>query len=502
MWNKLLKKYNSLSVQLKAAFWFLFCTVMQKGISVITTPIYTRIMDTEQYGQYGVYSSWFNVISIFVTLKLYCGVYSQGIVKFEEKRDRFSSSLQGLTVVMCGMFFALYAATQTFWNHLFKLDFSYMSAMFIQMWTTAVFGFWATNERVEFKYRKLLLVTVITSLMKPAVGISMILLSGEKAALARAWAVSLVELVCYLPLFFVQMKRGGVFFDKKIWKYAICFNLPLLAHYLSQTVLSVSDRIMIERLIDVSSSGIYSLAHGLAMLMLLVSEAMQQTLAPWIYRKIKYKQLGDIHNVVYAALGLVAAANLMLILIAPEAVRIFAPASYYEAIWVIPPIAMTTFFIFLYAVFSFFEFYYEKSMYISVSTIAAALLNIILNYIFIKQFGYYAAGYTTLVCYITYATLHYLVMRMICKKECGNARPFSLKVLIGMSVAFMGCGFAILLLYGTTVLRYGIFALLLAVCALNYKKILGLYRLVKKKDEPEVGNHETADAGGTEETES
>lgn len=477
--KKLLEKYNSLSVQLKAAFWFLFCTVMQKGISVITTPIFTRIMDTEQYGQYGVYNSWFSVISVFVTLKLYYGVYAQGLVKFEEKKNQFSSALQGLTISMCTGFFALYFVTQRFWNHLFKLDFRYMGAMFILIWTTAVFSFWAANERVDYKYRKLLIMTIITSVVKPIVSIIWILASEEKA-LARAWAVSLVELVCYIPLFVVQMKRGGVFCDKQVWKYAVKFNLPLIPHYLSQTVLSVSDRIMIERMIDKSSSGIYTLAHSLAMLMLLVNEAMQQTLAPWIYRKIKEKKLSDIHGIVYAALLLIAVANLLLILIAPEAVKFFAPKSFTEAIYIIPPIAMTTFFMFLYSMFSYFEFYYEKSVYISVSTIAAAILNIVLNYIFIKKFGYFAAGYTTLICYITYAILHYFVMRMTCKKECNGENPFSAKILILMSVVFMACGFVILFLYDLMWIRYGLFALLLIGCAINYKKILGLYKLVKK----------------------
>ena len=42
-------KYRSLSVQAKAALWFTICSFLQKGISFITVPIFTRLMSTEEY---------------------------------------------------------------------------------------------------------------------------------------------------------------------------------------------------------------------------------------------------------------------------------------------------------------------------------------------------------------------------------------------------------------------------------------------------------------------
>ena len=97
--NKLLSKYKSLPVQVRASPWFFVCSFLQKGISVITTPIFTRLLSTAEYGQYNVFNSWYGIISIFVALRLSMGVYAQGLVKFEEERNRFSSSLQGLTLV-------------------------------------------------------------------------------------------------------------------------------------------------------------------------------------------------------------------------------------------------------------------------------------------------------------------------------------------------------------------------------------------------------------------
>ena len=42
--QKLVKKYTDLPIQVKASMWFFVCAFLQKGISFITTPIFTRLL--------------------------------------------------------------------------------------------------------------------------------------------------------------------------------------------------------------------------------------------------------------------------------------------------------------------------------------------------------------------------------------------------------------------------------------------------------------------------
>ena len=99
---------------------------------------------------------------------------------------------------------------------------------------------------------------------------------------------------------------------------------------------------------------------------------------------------------------------------------------------------------------------YEKQKNIVTATLAGAILNIILNYFFIRVFGYYAAGYTTLLCYILYAAFHYYFMRKICKDYINNRQPYNIKILFTITIIFMILGFVILFLYNYRILRYGI----------------------------------------------
>jgi O-antigen/teichoic acid export membrane protein len=477
--NKVLKKYSNMPVQLKASVWFLACSLLQRGISVITTPIFTRLLSTSEFGKYSTFNSWWSIINVFVSLHLFSGVYTQGLVKFDEQKERYSSALQGLTVCLVAGWTVVYLIFHEWLNKVFSLTTIQMLALFSMIWTSAVFNFWAAEQRVGYKYKRLIAVTLVASLAKPTVGIILVLNCTDKVT-ARILGLAAVELVCYVGLFCSQMVRGKVFFSKRIWSYGLKLSIPLIPHYLSQTVLNNSDRIMIEKMVDSSSAGIYSLAYSLSMLMTLLNSALIQTIEPWMFRKIKDREIKDIGRISYVALGVVAVLNLLLIFFAPEIVAIFAPASYYEAIWVIPPVAMSVYFIFAYSLFADFEFYFEKTKLISLATGVGAALNIILNFIFIRQFGYIAAGYTTLICYAVYAVMHYIFMTKICNEYLDREQPYDMKKIAGITVLFVISGFLILLTYSNTLIRYILaFCVIVVLIALR-KKIIAIVRELKK----------------------
>lgn len=442
---------------------------------MITTPIFTRIMSTESYGAYGVFNSWYGIISIIVALGLTGGVHAQGLVKYDKEKKVFSSSLQGLTVTLVGIWLVVYVCFMNFWNTLFKLTTIQMLSMFIIIWTTAVFSFWANEQRVTYSYKALVIVTLLSSVLKPAIEILLVIYSDDKAT-ARIIGWVIADLITFSWMFVAQMRDGKVFFSKRFWTYALGFNIPLVPHYLSQNVLNSADRIMIERMVGSSESGIYNLAYSLSLIMVLFNTALTQTISPWMYQKIKDKRGKDIAPIAYVTLVIIAVVNLLLILLAPEAVAIFAPKEYYDAIWVIPPVAMSVYFMYAYDLFAKFAFYFEKTKVIMLASVCGALLNVLLNYIFIKRFGYVAAGYTTLVCFMAYALAHYLFMRKVCKECCNGEYPYVTEKIIAITIPFLVAGFVFMATYMYPIIRYGIVCIALVVAIILRKRILDIVK--------------------------
>lgn len=479
MFYKLIEKYKALSVQLKATIWFFVCSVLQRGISVITTPIFTRLLTTEEYGQFSVFNSWLSVITVFVTLNLSAGVYTMGIVKFKEEEKIFTSSLQGLNFTLCVAWTGIYLLFRDFWNGLFSLTTVQMLAMLVMIWSSAAFNFWMTTQRNAYKYKLLVIVTLIVSIAKPVVGV-LFVVNAEDKVTARILGLMLVEVIAYTFAFVVQMVRGKKFCSLKYWKYAITFNLPLIPHYLAGSVLASSDRIMIQHMDGVAAAGIYSLAYSVSQVMTMVNEALNKTMSPWLYQKMRTKEYHLMPKVVYPSLGIVAFANLVLIAVAPELVAIFAPKEYYAAIYVIPPISMSVFFNYMYLCFAPFEFYYEKRIWTTIGTFTSATMNIILNYIFIPMFGYVAAGYTTLICYAVNTVMHYYFMRKVCRTYMDDVRPYNPKILLGLSVVFMGIGFLYIPTYSNVFLRYGLTAVLAIILIVKRKQVMEIVKAVGK----------------------
>ena len=66
---------------------------------------------------------------------------------------------------------------------------------------------------------------------------------------------------------------------------------------------------------------------------------------------------------------------------------------------------------FIYTIYGNYSLYSKKTLMIALNTIMAGTLNITLNYMFIPEYGYMAAGISTLVSFIVLMTLHYIFVR-------------------------------------------------------------------------------------------
>ena len=127
------------------------------------------------------------------------------------------------------------------------------------------------------------------------------------------------------------------------------------------------------------------------------------------------------------------------------------------SVWIVPPVSCSVFFIFLYSLFSNIELYYENSKNIMKASILTSILNLILNFVFIKFFGYVAAAYTTLVCYIFLSLLHYIYMKKVLKEENVKEHPYNLEAILIISFIIIGYSILITFTYSKSwILRYTI----------------------------------------------
>lgn len=479
--KRFINLYKNLSNEAKASAWFVVCNIIQKGISFFTIPIFTRLLTTEEYGMTNVYQSWMSLIIIFATLNLQYGVFNTAMIKFEEDRDRFISSLQGLSTAFTAGIFAIYFIAHKSWDSLLGLPLLLMLTMFAELFTSPALGFWSGKQRFDIKYKGLVSLTLLIAVLSPIIGI-LLVIPAENRGVARIIGCAMANIIVGLILYFYNWKKGKSLYVKEYWIFALKFNLPLIPYYLSQMVFNQSDRLMIDYLSGRDKAGIYGVAYSMGLVLNFVINAINGSFVPWTYKSIRDKKQKNIKSIANGISILVAVMLSLLILITPELMRFIAGPEYYEAIWVVPPIAASLFFLFMSQLSINIEFYFGENTLLIKGSIISALVNVVLNFIFIQMFGYIAAGYTTLIAYIIFCLTNYSCMKKICKKEFGeeNWKLYDTKFLSILSIGFLITMVVLTVLYPFVIIRYVIIATILLVLFLKRKLIFEKIKEVRK----------------------
>lgn len=451
------EKYNALSKPVRASFWFTICSFVQKGISFITVPIFTRLMSAEQYGTFSLYQSWDSVLIVFATLNLSYQVFNNGLVKYENDQDGYTASMLGLSNACTTVLLVLYLFFHRWVNTLTGLSTPLFLLMFLQYYFNQALALWTVKERFFYRYRLLTTITILSAVASSVLGVLGVLILEDKV-FARVISLALVNVIIGFLVYANVLRKSHKLVCLEYWKYVLALNLPLIPHYLSMTVLSSSDRIMIASICGASFTAFYSVAYNVASILNMLSSSINSSYIPWFYQKMRDGDSASISRVSRTLLMAIGVFSLLPALFGPEIVRILGSSSYLEGVWVMPAVSVGVYFTFLYSLFSNYELFYESSRLIMFASIGAAVLNVTLNFILLPLVGFVAAGYTTLFCYIALAFFHYWGMRRVANQAPGREVPFDIRAAIIVSAALLALSLAVSALYFNDVIRYAVIA--------------------------------------------
>ena len=480
MINTIKDKWNRIPLTVKVSTSYAVCSILQNCLLFITLPIFTRLLTTVQYGQFTIYSSWSSILMIFITLNLAYGSFSAAMIKFEDRRDEYITSVQGICLLLAGTFFLIYFPFRRLWNRLFELPTLLVCVMIIEILFTNATNMWMGRNRFEFKYKKIVVLSLSMSIISPIFSYILVMSATEKGY-ARIIGSAFVNILIGFVIFVVCTKRGKKFYNKKFWKYALEFNVPLIVYYLSQVIFNQSDRIMISHMTGTHNAAMYGVAYNLAMVLIFVLNAINGSYVPWMYGKIKDGNEEENKPVSIVLVLLLSLMILFVIWYAPEIITIMAGKQYAAAVYVVAPVSMSLLLLFYSQLFINVEFYYEEKKMLVYASIGAAVLNIGLNYILIPMFGFVVAGYTTLISYMVFSFSNYHAMHNVLQNRNLPDNMYDYKWLLLIFIAFMLSGFLGVALYSQIIPRVLITILVLVLAVLNRDKFLGAIEMIKKK---------------------
>ena len=471
--SQIRNKYIGMSVPVKAAFWFTVCNFLQRGISMITTPIFTRMLSTNEYGLYSTYLSWETVLAMVVTLSLYKALMNL-YVKYDNK-EKILSALCGLELLLSLIWLGIGIIFQKPLADLLQLSESLVCCLFVSFIFQAIFQCWSLYKRYVYDYRTLVLTTLISTAGSAVLGVIAVAFfspTAESRVISSTFVTAVIGVVLYVTVF----KNGKIFFDKKVWLFSLGFCIPLMPHYSSEFVLQSSDKIMINYLCGTSDVALYSIAYSAGSLINLITGAINSTFAPYQYQKIKageYELLAKRANQVLLFVGVMLVG---IMLFSREIVLVFGGVKYIKSVDVIIPICIGVYFNYMFQLFARVQEYYERKLTVVIPSILCAILNLILNYIFIKLCGYQAAAYTTFVCYAIFCLIHYYFYKKVCKEVLNGQRLYDGKGILWISIGVTIVGIAVAFINHFLWLKYSIIIAILILLIVKRNTVINIVK--------------------------
>ena len=390
----------------KAGSLYLFASIFNKGIGFLTIPVFTRLLSTSDYGIVTTYSAWAAILTAVIGMQLNCGIrLSRGAdCKTKIEKHKELSTVFTFTLLIASLLFALVAV----FCYLLpvNVNFALIAMCFLEGLFTALITDYTYYQMMEYKYIGRVFLMILPNLLAAVLSIILIYLMTTEKYMGRIISLFGIHAMIGLVVCVLVFRQAKPCIDKIYIGWALKVSLPLIIHGVALNILSQADRTMITALRDTAETGIYSLIYSFSMVATVITTGFEGIWIPWVTKKINENKYNEVNCVSRDYIHLMTYAMVGLILISPEILKLLAPSAYWKGIILIPPLVLSNFVIFAYTMYVNIEYYYEKTIVITVNTIIAAGMNIVLNGLYIPKFGYTAAAYTTLFSYAVSFALH------------------------------------------------------------------------------------------------
>ena len=473
---------------IKAGIGYTIGNYLLKGLSFLSVPVFSKLLSTTEYGRYSTFVAYEAILFVLIGAAIHSS-YKNARYKYGTMEDEnvppgkdyhsFVSATILFEVISFGVWLMLINALGPFLSKWLGLDQLSLNLLVIYSFSTAVLTCFNTDIAIRYQYKSFLTIAGINAVGNILLSVLLILTvfnSDRYMGRIIGTALPIFLIAVYIIWYYWRNRRPGHM--KSFLRWGLSYSLPIVPHGISQVILARFDVIMITRMIGEHESGIYSFAYNIFMIVSVTMSSLESVWGPWFYERMHEKSYEAIRKYSsYYILG-IAVFSSLLILLGPELIFIMSLGSgkYAASVYCTIPIIAGGFFAFLYNLPANVEYYHEKTKFIALGTTLAAIINIVLNAIFIPRYGYVAAAYTTLVTYALYFLFHYYLYRHIEKEKI-----YSVKAIVLSIIVVMLAGGVSLMTIQIPILRIALAAFMAAGVLLYFEKTMKISAFIRKR---------------------
>ncbi len=382
---------------------YLFARGLPGLINLGALMLFTRLLTPEAYGQYSLIIAGVGLayVVLFQWLKL-------GILRFYPRYDARESEF----LVSVAISFLVILVVASLLGLMGLIFVETPETKLLYMLGLAILGFWAFHElnlellRIKFKVKDYAVYGFLKSIVTLVIGVFFVWAGYGSVGLLMGLLIALLissARGAFKEWPFLELKM----FDLSIMQELLRYGLPLIAIFALSFIISSSDRFIIGWLLDTEAVGSYSAGYDITSQMLgIIMVIINLAAYPLVVRALEKEgesaareQLSK-NFILLLAVSVPATVGLS-ILALPVASLFLGEAFRDSAISLMPWIAVATLLSGLKAYYFDLSFQLGKKTLTQIWSVAiAAVVNIILNVLWIPKYGVLGAAYATVAAYM------------------------------------------------------------------------------------------------------
>ncbi|MBK8926565.1 MAG: oligosaccharide flippase family protein [Crocinitomicaceae bacterium] len=378
---------------------YLVSGVLTKGISFFLLPLYTSILTQNDYGSLAAISIISTIVIMAFSFQINEGVaryYNE--LKDQESIQIYTSSVAYFCLLTFAIFLGLSFLFNTTLSTFYGVDGETTKWASLSIFLNALFYF--SQNQLTWKLKPTQEAISALSYNLSAILLSIVLLVqydfGVKGIMIAQCIASVIGIIC--ALFFTYNDFKFKFSFKVIIKL-LSFSMPLIPRALSIFLFLYTDQFCVKQILGLKEFGVFSVGIKIASILVIVNLGFAAAISPLIYKHYKEKdtpiKIGVIFRY-FCFLSVLVISGLSFF--AEPIILIFTEGNYSSAAICVPFLATSIFFS---SILQFFPglVLSKKTWLLSVITGFCCVLNLILNLLFVPDYGILGSAIVTSTCF-------------------------------------------------------------------------------------------------------
>ncbi len=233
----------------------------------------------------------------------------------------------------------------------------------------------------------------------PEIGVGYVIISNLIA--------SAINFVLLIPEMWIKLRL-----DAKLLKEIVWYSFPILIVGVAGMINQNIDKILIPKLLSpeqdpMSQLGIYGANYKMAVLMNMFIQAFRYAFEPFFFSQVKSEDNKRGYAIVmkyFVIFGLLIFLGVCLYI---DVVKLIIDKEYHSGLNVVPIVLMANLFLGIYYTLSLWYKLTDKTRFGAYFAGVGAVITLVLNFVFIPQYGYVASAWAVLICFIVMTGLSY-----------------------------------------------------------------------------------------------